>query len=99
MTIKELCKKHRFCDACPYLPICGDMPAEYESGDDLEVTNAIIETAKALEPQHIRIVDSAEVATTMAPVYVHNYLYWSRILSEIEKLGFSFCKIERSNDE
>ncbi len=51
------------------------------------------------EPQHIRIVDSAEVAATMAPVDVHNYLYWSRILSEIEKLGFSFCKIERSNDE
>ncbi len=51
MTIKELCKGQTNCDACPYLPICGDMPADYESGDDLEVTNAIIETAKALQPQ------------------------------------------------
>lgn len=51
MTIKELCKKHTICDTCPYLPVCGDMPADYEQGDDLEVTNAIIETAKALQPQ------------------------------------------------
>lgn len=50
MTIKELCKKHINCDTCPYLPVCGDIPADYESGDDSEVTNAIIETAKALEP-------------------------------------------------
>ena len=51
MTIKELCKKHSNCYTCPYLPVCGDMPADYEQGDDLEVTNAIIETAKALEPK------------------------------------------------
>lgn len=51
MTIKELCKNHTTCDTCPYLPVCGDMPADYESGDDLEVTNAIIETAKALQSQ------------------------------------------------
>ena len=53
MTIKELCKKHTSCDVCPYLPICGDMPEDYESGDDLEVTNAIVETAKALDQETI----------------------------------------------
>lgn len=50
MTIKELCKKQSSCDACPYLPICRGIPEKYELGDDLEVTNAIVETAKALEP-------------------------------------------------
>ena len=49
MTIKELCKKHINCSVCPYLPICGDRPENYGLGEDLEVTNAIIETAKALE--------------------------------------------------
>lgn len=53
MTIKELCKKHTSCNVCPYLPICGDMPADYELGDDLEVTNAIVETAKALDQEPI----------------------------------------------
>ena len=53
MTIKELCKKHINCAVCPYLPICGDIPEKYNLGDDLEVTNAIIETAKALEPRPI----------------------------------------------
>lgn len=51
MTIKELCKKHTVCDSCPYLPVCGDIPEKYEQGDDLEVTNAIIATAKALQSQ------------------------------------------------
>ena len=51
MTIKELCKKHINCAVCPYLPICGDRPDNYNLGEDLEVTNAIIKTAKALEQQ------------------------------------------------
>lgn len=51
MTIKELCKKHINCAVCPYLPICGDRPESYKLGDDLEVTNAIIETAKELEQE------------------------------------------------
>lgn len=51
MTIKELCKKHTNCTVCPYLPICGDRPENYSLGNDLEVTNAIIETAKALEQE------------------------------------------------
>ena len=53
MTIKELCRKHTSCDVCPYLPICSDMPADYKSGDDLEVTNAIVKTAKALNQEPI----------------------------------------------
>ena len=51
MTIKELCKKHISCDVCPFLPICGEMSEYYRPGDDLEVTKAIIETAKALQSQ------------------------------------------------
>ncbi len=53
MTIKELCKKQTSCDTCPYLLVCRDMPEKYGSVDDLEVTNAIIETAKALDQEHI----------------------------------------------
>jgi hypothetical protein len=49
MTIKELCKKHTTCDTCPYLSVCGDIPEKYVPCDDLETTNAIIETAKALQ--------------------------------------------------
>ncbi len=64
MTIKELCKKHINCSVCPYLPICGDAvcpylpicgdkPENYNLGTDLKVTNAIIQTAKALEQEPI----------------------------------------------
>ena len=58
MTIKELCKKHINCSVCPYLPLCGDRPENYGLGEDLEVTNAIIETAKALKQEPITSTSS-----------------------------------------
>lgn len=55
MTIKELCKKTRYCIKCSFKSVCADYalrddpPSQLNDIDDWDISSSIIKTAKILE--------------------------------------------------